>query len=116
MARQMASRVSRRQMLRGTALVLGSLSGAAILAACGSSAPAAPTSAPAKPAEAAKPTTAPAAPRWAPTGRKSLTLLVRMRTIARNEKIRLAERALITDHPWAGAREAGRVECDSLEG
>ena len=63
MARQMASRVSRRQMLKGTALVLGSLSGAAILAACGSSAPAAPTSAPAaaKPTEAPKPTTAPAA-------------------------------------------------------
>ena len=58
MARQMASRVSRRQMLRGTALVLGSLSGAAILAACGSSAPAAPSSAPAKPTDAPKPTTA----------------------------------------------------------
>ena len=45
-----------------------------------------------------------------------MTLLVRMRTIARNEKIRPSESALIADHRWAGARDAGRVECDSLEG
>jgi len=59
-------------MLKGTALVLGSISGSAILAACGGgTAPAAPTSAPAKPTEApaaAKPTEAakPAAPAAAP--------------------------------------------------
>jgi ABC-type glycerol-3-phosphate transport system substrate-binding protein len=70
MTRQATSRLSRRQMLKGTALVLGSLSGSAILAACGGGAPA-PTPAPAKPAEPAKPaapaaTTAPAAPAAAP--------------------------------------------------
>jgi ABC-type glycerol-3-phosphate transport system substrate-binding protein len=77
MARQMTSRLSRRQMLRGTALVLGSLSGSAILAACGGGAPAAKPAEPAKPAApaataapaaAAKPTEAakPAAPAAAP--------------------------------------------------
>src|SRR5215213_9459177 len=49
MARQLTSRLSRRQMLKGTALVLGSLSGSAILAACGGSQP------PPKPAESSKP-------------------------------------------------------------
>ncbi len=71
--------LSRRQMLKGTALVLGSLSGSAILAACGGSQPppkpaesskpaaeaakpAAPAAAPAKPAEAPKPAAPAAAP------------------------------------------------------
>jgi ABC-type glycerol-3-phosphate transport system substrate-binding protein len=63
-------RYSRRRILQGSALLFGSISGSAILAACGGGAPAAaPTSAPAaaKPTEAPKPaapaaTTAPAAP------------------------------------------------------
>src|SRR6266536_2231156 len=66
-------RYSRRRLLQGSALLLGSISGSAILAACGGGAAPAATSAPAaapkptepaKPAEAAKPaaTTAPAAP------------------------------------------------------
>ncbi|MBV9326215.1 MAG: hypothetical protein JO352_20830 [Chloroflexi bacterium] len=52
-------RLSRRQLLQGAALALGSIPGAAILAACGGGAPApaAATSAPAAPA--AGPTTAP---------------------------------------------------------
>src|SRR6187399_1206139 len=70
MGKAVTPRYSRRQMLKGTALVLGTISGSAILAACGGgAAPAAPTAAPAKPTEAAKPaapaaaaTTAPAAP------------------------------------------------------
>ena len=74
MGKAVTPRFSRRQMLRGTALVLGTISGSAILAACGGGAAPAPTAAPAKPAEpkpaeAAKPaapaaaaTTAPAAP------------------------------------------------------
>jgi ABC-type glycerol-3-phosphate transport system substrate-binding protein len=60
MARQVTSRLSRRQMLKGTALVLGGLSGSAILAACGGGAPAAKPAEPAKPAAPAA-TTAPAA-------------------------------------------------------
>src|SRR6478672_6194588 len=55
-------RLSRRQMLRGAALVLGSIPGSAILAACGSgAAPAAPTSAPAAAAPPAAATSAPQA-------------------------------------------------------
>jgi ABC-type glycerol-3-phosphate transport system substrate-binding protein len=53
-------RLSRRQMLRGAALVLGTLPATAILAACGGGAASAPAAATAKPAAAA-PTTAPAA-------------------------------------------------------
>ncbi len=48
-------RFSRRQVLQGAALALGSIPAASILAACGAQPPAAPTAAP------AKPTTAPAA-------------------------------------------------------
>ena len=72
---RVTSRLSRRKMLKGTALVLGGLSGSAILAACGGGAPApakpaepakpaapAATTAPAKPAEAAKPAAPAAAP------------------------------------------------------
>src|SRR5687767_4877618 len=64
--------LSRRLMLKRTALVLGGLSGSAILAACGgsqpppkpaeSSKPAAEAAKPAAPAAAAQPTAAPAAP------------------------------------------------------
>jgi ABC-type glycerol-3-phosphate transport system substrate-binding protein len=52
-------RLSRRQMLRGAALALGTLPAAAILAACGGGAASTPAAATAKPAAA--PTTAPAA-------------------------------------------------------
>jgi ABC-type glycerol-3-phosphate transport system substrate-binding protein len=68
MSDDLKRRMSRRQMLQGAGLVLGSISGAALLAACGGGAApaAAPTSAPAAapttaPAAAPKPTTAPAA-------------------------------------------------------
>src|SRR5437763_2178177 len=67
MSTDQTRRMSRRQMLHGAALVLGSIPGSAILAACsGGGAPpaAAPTTAPAAApttAPAAKPTTAPAA-------------------------------------------------------
>jgi ABC-type glycerol-3-phosphate transport system substrate-binding protein len=69
MANRAPSRFSRRRMLKGTALVLGTLSGSAILAACGGGSPAPPApnpagstggGAPAKPADS-KPA-APAAP------------------------------------------------------
>src|SRR5713226_3413893 len=53
-------RLSRRQMLRGAALVLGSIPGAAILAACGGGAAPAPAAATTAPAAAA-PTAAPQA-------------------------------------------------------
>ena len=46
-------RWSRREMLRGAALVLGSIPGSAILAACSSGAPPAPAAAPTQPAPAA---------------------------------------------------------------
>jgi ABC-type glycerol-3-phosphate transport system substrate-binding protein len=65
---ELRRRLSRRQMLRGAAVVLGTIPGAALLAACGSPAPPpAPAAAPTtKPADAAKPaapaaTSAPAA-------------------------------------------------------
>jgi ABC-type glycerol-3-phosphate transport system substrate-binding protein len=61
MVKHMTSRVSRRRMLKSTALVLGGLSGSAILAACGGSAPAAKPDETAKPAAPAA-TTAPAKP------------------------------------------------------
>src|SRR5207248_3534091 len=65
-------RLSRRQMLRGAALVLGSIPGAAILAACGGGgAPAAPAAATTAPAAAAAPTAAPqAATKPAATGQR----------------------------------------------
>jgi multiple sugar transport system substrate-binding protein len=57
MADRLSRRLSRRRLLRGAAATSGMLAGAAILAACGSPAPAAKPadSSPAKPAEAPKP-------------------------------------------------------------
>ena len=76
-------RLSRRRMLRGAALALGSIPGAAILAACGggAQAPAAPTSAP-----AAKPTTAAAAPTSA--------------GVAATQPVTTSQRVVIRDHDW----------------
>ncbi|MDP8923757.1 MAG: hypothetical protein M3O34_12860, partial [Chloroflexota bacterium] len=65
MATRETPRFSRRRMLQGTALVLGSLSGSAILAACGGqpappAAPKAEAPKPAAPAATPAATTAPA--------------------------------------------------------
>jgi ABC-type glycerol-3-phosphate transport system substrate-binding protein len=86
-------RLSRRRMLQHTALVLGSIPGAAFLAACGAapSAPAAatapPAAAPTTPAAAAQPTTASAA---APTSAAQVAT-----TPATS-----AQRVVIRDHDW----------------
>jgi len=90
-------RLSRRQMLRGAALVLGSIPGAAILAACGggaSPAPAVATTAPAAPAATTKPaapaaTTAPAAAA-APTAAPQ----------AATKPAATGQRVTIRDHDW----------------
>jgi ABC-type glycerol-3-phosphate transport system substrate-binding protein len=90
-------RLSRRQMLRGAALVLGSIPGAAILAACGggaSPAPAVATTAPAAPAATTKPaapaaTTAPAAAA-APTAAPQ----------AATKPAATGQRITIRDHDW----------------
>ena len=76
-------RLSRRRMLQGAALALGSLPGAAILAACGggAQAPAAPTSAP-----AARPTAAVAAPTSA--------------AAAATQPVTTGQRVVIRDHDW----------------
>jgi multiple sugar transport system substrate-binding protein len=76
-------RLSRRRMLQGAALALGSLPGAAILAACGggAQAPAAPTSAP-----AARPTAAAAAPTSA--------------AAAATQPVTTSQRVVIRDHDW----------------
>jgi ABC-type glycerol-3-phosphate transport system substrate-binding protein len=90
-------RLSRRQMLRGAALVLGSIPGAAILAACGGgaapTAPAAATTAPAAPAATTKPaapaaTTAPAA--GAPTAAPATA----------TKPATTGQRVVIRDHDW----------------
>ncbi len=76
-------RLSRRRMLQGAALALGSLPGAAILAACGggAQAPAASTSAP-----AARPTAAVAAPTSA--------------AAAATQPVTTGQRVVIRDHDW----------------
>jgi ABC-type glycerol-3-phosphate transport system substrate-binding protein len=82
-------RLSRRQMLQRAAVVLGTIPGAAILAACGSgAAPAAPTSAAAPTTPpAAKPTSAPAA---APTTAAA----------AATQPVVSGTRVVIRDHDW----------------
>ncbi|MCC6174979.1 MAG: sugar ABC transporter substrate-binding protein [Chloroflexi bacterium] len=115
MAKGVAPRMSRRRMLRGTALVLGSLSGSAILAACGGSTPAAPSSgqpasgqpAAAKPTEApaaakptaaaaaAKPTTAPAQPAAQPAATKPAESAAAAAKPAAG-----TQRVVIRDHDW----------------
>src|SRR5437868_5874026 len=85
-----ARRLSRRQMLRGAALVLGSIPGAAILAACGGGAAPAPAAATTKPAAPA-PTTAPAAPAAAaPTSAPA----------AATKPASTGARVVIRDHDW----------------
>jgi ABC-type glycerol-3-phosphate transport system substrate-binding protein len=78
-------RLSRRQMLQGAALVLGSIPGSAILAACGGGAPAPAASTP-KPAAGA-PATAPAA---APTTAAQ----------AASKPAASGTRVVIRDHDW----------------
>ena len=61
MSNDATRRLTRRRMLQGAALVLGTLPGSAILAACGGSAVPAAAPAPTTPAQAAAPTSAPQA-------------------------------------------------------
>jgi ABC-type glycerol-3-phosphate transport system substrate-binding protein len=93
-------RLSRRNMLRGAAIVLGSIPGSAILAACGGGgAPAAaPTTAPA----AAAPTTAPAAPK--PTTAPAAAATTAPAAAA---KPTTAPAAAPTSAPAAAAKPAG---------
>jgi ABC-type glycerol-3-phosphate transport system substrate-binding protein len=91
-------RFSRRQMLQGAALVLGSIPGAALLAACGGGAPpaAAPTTAPAAaPTSAPKPTTAPAA---APTTAPATAATTAPQAAAKPATT--GQRVTIRDHDW----------------
>jgi arabinogalactan oligomer/maltooligosaccharide transport system substrate-binding protein len=82
-------RLSRRQILRGAAVVLASIPGSAILAACGGAAPA-PAAATTKPAAPA-PTTAPAAPAAAvPTSAPA----------AATKPASTGQRVVIRDHDW----------------
>src|SRR5712691_1380746 len=84
-----ARRLSRRQMLRGAAVVLASIPGSAILAACGGAAPA-PAAATTKPAAPA-PTTAPAAPAAAaPTAASQ----------AATKPATSVQRVVVRDHDW----------------
>jgi ABC-type glycerol-3-phosphate transport system substrate-binding protein len=95
-------RVSRRQMLQRAALVLGTIPGSAILAACGGAAPApaaattqpaAPTAAkPAATTAAAPPaaTTAPAQPAAAPTAAPQ----------AATKPVTAGQQVIIRDHDW----------------
>src|SRR5712691_9095893 len=81
--------LSRRQMLRGAAVVLASIPGSAILAACGGAAPA-PAAATTKPAAPA-PTTAPAAPAAAaPTSAPAAAV----------KPASTGARVVIRDHDW----------------
>ena len=103
MSEGQSRRFSRRQMLQSAALVIGSIPGAAILAACGGgAAPAAPTSAPAAaPTTAAKPaaTTAPAA---APTAapKPAATTAPAAAPTAATKPATTAERVSVRDHDW----------------
>src|SRR5882762_6903756 len=98
-------RLSRRQMLRGAALVLGSIPGAAILAACGGGAapaPAAATTAPAAPAATTKPaapaaTTAPAAAAAPTTAAQAAT-----------KPATTGQRITIRDHDWIQGTPGGQ--------
>jgi len=92
MSSEQTRRLSRRQMLRGAALVFGSIPGAAILAACGGAA--APAAAPTTAPQAAGPTTAPAAkpttaPQAAPTAAQAAT-----------QPAATGQRTVIRDHDW----------------
>src|SRR4030081_951223 len=99
-------RLSRRQMLRGAALVLGSIPGAAILAACGggaAAAPAAATTAPAAPAATTKPaapaaTAATTAPGTAPTTAPAAAPTTAPQ--AATKPATTAQRVTIRDHDW----------------
>src|SRR5437868_8994454 len=89
-------RLSRRQMLRGAALVLGTIPGTAILAACGGGsapAPAAATAKPAAPAAAATTATAattPPAAAAAPTSAPA----------AAAKPATSVQQVVIRDHDW----------------
>jgi ABC-type glycerol-3-phosphate transport system substrate-binding protein len=95
-------RLSRRYMLKGAALVLGSIPASALLAACGGGAapaPAAatttkPAAAAATTAPAAAPTTAPAAPAAAATTAPAAA------PTAAAQPVTSAARTIIRDHDW----------------
>src|SRR6266542_2716473 len=83
MTSDVTQRLSRRHLLQGTALVLGSLAGSSILAACGGAAPP-PPAPPAKPAEGAKPAESPAAAAPAAAAKPATA----------------GQRVVIRDHDW----------------
>ncbi|HYV29978.1 MAG TPA: sugar ABC transporter substrate-binding protein, partial [Candidatus Binatia bacterium] len=83
MTSDVTQRFSRRQLLQGTALVLGSLAGSSVLAACGGAAPP-PPAPPAKPAEGAKPAESPAAAAPAAAAKPATA----------------GQRVVIRDHDW----------------
>jgi len=81
-------RLSRRQMLRGAALLFGTIPGAMILEACGTSSPAAPAAA----------TTKPAAP-TAPAAAAATTAPATAATSA-TKPVTAGQQVIIRDHDW----------------
>lgn len=95
-------RLSRRQMLKGAALLLGTIPGAVILEACGPSAPAsAPAAATTAPAAAAtaKPAAPAAAATTAPAAAAATTAPATAATAA-TKPVTSAAQIMIRDHDW----------------
>ena len=86
-------RFSRRQMLKGAGLILGSAAGAVILEACGSAAPPPPAVATSQPAAAAPPATA------APAAAAATTAPAAAPTAATQPQTS-AGRTVVRDHDW----------------
>ena len=91
-------RLSRRQMLKGAALLLGSIPGAVILEACGPSAPA-PAAATTAPAAAATAKPAAAAPTTAPAAGAATTAPAVAATAA-TKPVTAGQQIIIRDHDW----------------
>jgi ABC-type glycerol-3-phosphate transport system substrate-binding protein len=83
-------RLSRRQLLQGAALALGSIPGAAILAACGGGAPAAPAAA----------TSAPAAPAATSAPAAAATTPPQSAAAAATQPATAGQRIVVRDHDW----------------
>jgi len=92
-------RLSRRQMLRGAALLLGTIPGAVILEACGPTTPAAPAAATAKPAAAAA-TTAPAAAVATTAPAAAATTAPASAATAATKPVTSGQQITIRDHDW----------------
>ena len=101
MSEGQSRRFSRRQMLQNAALVIGTIPGAAVLAACGGGAPAAPTSAPAPAATTPpKPTTAPAAAPTAAPQAAAPTTAPTAAPQAATKPATTGQRVQVRDHDW----------------